>query len=353
MFARKPGLHINLVTKRPNFFYHLHPPTIPAEQARYRYTFGLGGLAVFLFIVVSISGALLLFYYIPSAEKANESLQIITYHVPLGWLVRNLHYWGTQALVIISRLHLLRVIFTGGSRIPRRFNWLLGFGLLLLLLGLNFSGYVLRWDVDIGWALLVGTNLLKEIPIFGEGLYSLVVGGSEISDGTVLRFFGWHVFGLLIPAAFLFGWHLFRVRRDGGISRPKPKPGKRAARIDRETLFQREIVAIFIAGAILFILSVIFNPGLASKLDPTKIIGEASAPWFFLWIQELLRWGNPFWMGVLIPLVLLVLLGLLPYAFDRGTEGGRWFPRDGRRAQMLALGIILLIVLLTIVGALR
>jgi quinol-cytochrome oxidoreductase complex cytochrome b subunit len=310
-------------------------------------------LAVFLFIVISITGALLLFYYVPSADKANASVQIITYHVPLGWLVRNRHCWGTQALVVISILHLLRVIFTGGSRSPRRFNWLLGLGLLLLLLGLNFSGYVLRWDGDIGWALLVGANLLKEIPFIGNVLYRLVVGGSEISAGTVLRFFGWHVFGLLVPAAFFLGWHLFRVRRDGGISRPKPKPGRRSDRIGREILFQREVIAAFIAGALLLILTVLFDPGLGPKLDPTRVLGEANAPWFFLWIQELLRWGDPLWMGVLIPLTLLVLLGLLPYVFDQGAEGGRWFPRDGRRAQVLALGVVILISILTVVGAAR
>jgi quinol-cytochrome oxidoreductase complex cytochrome b subunit len=220
-------------------------------------------------------------------------------------------------------------------------------------LGLDFSGYVLRWDIDIGWALLVGTNLLKEIPLLGEGLYNLVVGGTELGSGTLLRFFGWHVFGLLIPAAFLFGWHLFRVRRDGGISRPKPKPGKRADRIGRDVLLQREVLMALITGALLIALSIVFSPGLGVELDPAQVLGEASAPWFFLWIQELLRWGHPFWMGVLIPVVLLVLLGLLPYAFDRGVEGGRWFPRDGRLAQIVALSIFLLITVLTVIGALR
>jgi len=339
--------------KRPNFFYHLHPPTIPAEQARFRYTLGLGGLAVFLFLIVLITGALLLFYYVPSEQDANASIQILTYHVPLGWLVRNLHYWGTQALVVISILHLLRVVLTGGSRPPRRFNWLLGLGLLLLLLGLDFTGYVLRWDADIGWALLVGTNLLKEIPLIGQGLYRLVVGGSAIGAGTVIRFYGWHVFGLLLPAVTLFGWHLFRVRRDGGISRPKPKPGKRIERIGRDILVRREVIAALVAGSLLLILSVTFNPGLGPAFDPAQAVGEASAPWFFIWVQELLRWGDPLWMGVLIPLVLLILLGLLPYVFDRGVEGGRWLPRDGRGAQMLALGLVSLITILTIVGALR
>ena len=339
--------------KRPSFFYHLHPPTIPAEQARFRYTLGLGGLAVFLFTVVLITGALLLFYYVPSAEKANASVQTLTYHIPLGWFVRNLHYWAAQLLVVVTILHLLRVALTGGFRIPRRFNWLLGLGLLLLIVGLDFTGYVLRWDTEVGWALLVGTNLLKEIPFIGQGLYRLAVGGTAIGDETVLRFFGWHVFGLVLPAAFLFGWHLFRVRRDGGISAPKPKPGKAPDRIKREILVRREVIAMLIACGILLFLATFFNPGLGSALDTAQPAGEALAPWFFLWVQELLRWGDPLWMGVLVPVGGVALLALLPYMFDRGDEGGRWFPEDGRLAQALALGCVLIFSFLTLVGALR
>jgi quinol-cytochrome oxidoreductase complex cytochrome b subunit len=339
--------------KRPNFFYHLHPPTIPEEQARFRYTLGLGGLAVFLFTVVLITGALLLFYYVPSVEAANASVQILTYHIPLGWLIRNLHYWGTQALVIVTILHLLRVALTGGFRARRRFNWLLGLGLLLLIVGLDFTGYVLRWDADVGWALLVGTNLLREIPFIGQGLYRLAVGGTTIGDETVLRFFGWHVFGLILPAAFLFGWHLFRVRRDGGISAPKPKPGKAPDRIKREILVRREVIAMLFAGGFLLLLTTFFNPGLGNVFDPAQQIGEARAPWFFLWVQELLRWGDPLWMGVLVPFGLILLIAILPYVFDHGDEGGRWFPKDGRLAQVLSIVCVLLISFLTLVGALR
>jgi quinol-cytochrome oxidoreductase complex cytochrome b subunit len=338
---------------RPSFFLHLHPPTVPADQARFRYTLGLGGLAVFLFIVVSLTGALLLFYYVPSADEANASVQILTYHVPLGWLIRNLHYWSAQTLVVIAILHLLRVALTGAFRLTRRFNWLLGLGLLLFVVGLNFTGYVLRWDVEVGWALLVGTNLLKEIPVIGQGLYRLAVGGTTIGDGTVLRFFGWHVFGLVLPAAFLFGWHLFRVRRDGGISAPKPKPGKAPDRIKREILIRREVIATLVASGILLILATIFNPGLGGAFDPAQPVGEAHAPWFFLWVQELLRWGDPLWMGVLLPAGLVVLISLIPYVFDHGSVGGQWFPNDGRLAQALALGFVLTLTLLTLAGALR
>lgn len=339
--------------KRPNFFYHLHPPTIPAEQSRFRYTFGLGGLGVFFSLVAAFSGALLFFYYVPSAEQANASVQMLTYHVPLGWLVRNLHFWSAQGLVIVATLHLIRVAFTGGFRPPRRFNWLMGIGLLVLVIALDFSGYALRWDNEVGWALLVGTNLLREIPLIGNALYRLAVGGAALSDATVLRFFGWHVFGLVLPAAVLFVWHLFRIRRDGGISSPKSSVGVKPERIRREALVQREVLAALIAGAVLLIFAIFFNPGLGSAFDPSQPAAEVRAPWFFLWVQELLRWGDPFWMGILVPAGLFFLLTWIPYGFDRGQESGRWFPSDGRLAQGLVLTIWACISLLTLVGALR
>ena len=203
---------------RPTFFHHLHPPTIPAREARFRYTFGLGGISIFLFVVLVVTGALELFYYIPSSDGANKSVQVITYLVPYGWLVRGLHYWAAQALVVSVSLHMLRVVFTGGYKRPRRFNWLLGVSLLVLVVLLNFTGFVLRWDTDIEWALLVGTNLLKSIPLIGSELYGMLVGGQEIGPDTVVRFYSWHIFALAVMGFGVMIWHIFRVRRDGGIA---------------------------------------------------------------------------------------------------------------------------------------
>ncbi len=338
---------------RPNFFEHLHPPTIPADQARFRYTFGLGGLGVFLFLVVLGTGALLLFYYVPSGSGANASVQLLAYHVPFGWLIRNLHYWAAQALVVVAALHLLRVALTGGFRLPRRFNWLIGLVLLVLAAALDFTGYALRWDTGVGWAMTVGTNLLRQIPLFGVGLYRLAVGGPVISGATVVRFYGWHVFGLFLPGAVVLVWHIFRVRRDGGIGRPAHTPGNPEARISRRTLVAREVVATILAGALLLVLSTVCNASLGAAFDPTQTSADPKAPWFFLWIQELLRVGNPLWMGVILPAGLLVVAALMPYVVDRGRSAGRWFPADGRPAQVIILGIAALVVGLTLLGALR
>ena len=339
--------------QRPSFFFHLHPPTLPAREARFRYTFGLGGVSIGLFIILGITGALELFYYIPSLEQANSSLQLINLFVPYGQFVRSLHYWSAQALVVTSVLHMLRVVLTGAYKQPRSFNWLLGLSLLVLVLLFDFTGYALRWDEDIAWALMVATNLLKTIPGIGPGLYGLVVGGVEIGRATIVRFYGWHVFGLSIPALFFVGWHVFRVRRDGGISRLTSRP-KGSPTISRVELVQREVAGALVAAILLLIITLLFPPHLGASANFENLPAEAVAPWLFIWVQQLLRLGPPFQMGVLIPVVLLVILALLPYSLDRNPEGvARWFNREGRLVQLTVLVVLALVLGFTLQGVLR
>ena len=339
--------------QRPSFYSHLHPPTLPAREARFRYTFGLGGISIGLLIILGITGSLELFYYIPSLEQANSSLQLINLFVPYGQFVRSLHFWSAQALVITTVLHLLRVALTGAYKPPRSFNWLLGLILLVLVLLFDFTGYALRWDEDIAWALMVATNLLKTIPRIGAGLYGLVVGSGEIGRATIVRLYGWHVFGLTIPVLFFVGWHVFRVRRDGGISRLISSV-KGSPTISRVELVQREVTGALVAGILLLIITLLFPPHLGASANFENLPAEAVAPWFFIWVQQLLRLGKPFQMGVLIPFLLLTVLGLLPYTLDRNPEGvARWFNRQGRLAQLTVLLILALVLGFTLQGVLQ
>ena len=222
------------------------------------------------------------------------------------------------------------------------------------MLLLDFTGYALRWDSDIAWALLVGTNLLKSIPVIGPAVYGTVVGGEELGAATVVRFYGWHIFGLALPVFAVMVWHLFRVRRDGGISQAAPDDSMpRPARISRDELVRREALAALIATIILLTLSLLFPPSIGPTGDFTRLPAEAQAPWFFSWVQELLRLGDPFLMGIVIPLTLLGLLALIPYWIDRRDEGtARWFNREGRAAQMLALAIATFVIVLIVKGTL-
>ncbi len=335
---------------RPNFVYHLHPPSIPAAQSRWRYTLGAGGLAVFLMLVLGATGLLEMFYYIPTPELAPVSVETIHFFVPLGALVRNLHYWSAQLLVIVAAIHLLRVVFTGAYSRPRRFNFLLGLGLFVLALLLDFTGYVLRWDEGIRWALTAGTNLLSAIPWIGPRLYEFVVGSSVISPSTLVRFYTWHIYALSAAAAFVLVWHLFRVRRDGGIAAPPPTLTETPVRITRFDLVKREVLGMFLAGIALLLLATFLPAPLGAPIRGTPTLEtDTRAPWFFLWVQQLLKLGDPFLLGVLAPVVVLGLLALIPYALPAPAkeELGRWFPRRGRIAQVLVAVIVLVILVLT------
>ena len=334
---------------RPNFFHHLHPPTIPAAQARWRYTLGAGGMAVFLVLVLLITGILEMFFYIPTPQDAALSIQTISYLVPFGGLVRNLHYWAGQLLLLVSGVHLLRVVFTGAYARPRRFNYLLGLALFVFILLLDFTGYILRWDQGIQWALIVGTNLVKAIPGIGDSLYQLLVGGAQPGGATLIRFYTWHVFGLVLGAAILLIWHTFRLRRDGGIAVPPRKLRTSMARISRFELVRREILAMLLTGAGLLLLSAVVPAPIAPAITDitAPLPGDTHAPWFFLWVQQLLKWGDPFLLGVLVPVLLLTFLALIPYLLPQPAEHelGRWFPRSNRLAQVLLAVITLLIAL--------
>jgi quinol-cytochrome oxidoreductase complex cytochrome b subunit len=339
--------------RRPSFFHHLHPPTVPAAQARWSYTLGAGGLCVLLVLVILVSGTLELFYYVPVPEQAPLSVQALTYLVPLGRLVRNLHYWASQALVVAALVHLLRVIFTGAYAPPRRFNYLLGLSLLVLILLLDWSGYVLRWDEGVRWALVVGTNLARSVPFLGDWLYRLITGGDQIGPPTLLRFYAAHIVGLMLPFSVLLGWHLFRVRRDGGIAAPPPELRRGAARLSRFELMRREVVAALLALAVLLLLAAFAPVPIAAPL--TSLAGNPAsadpyAPWFFLWIQGLVRLGDPFWMGIAVPVGVVLVIGLVPLILPAPPpeERGRWFPRGGRAAQIVAGVLIAAIAFLTV-----
>lgn len=355
-FRLQGGRKEEMVTPpRPNFFHHLHPARIPAAQSRFRHTLGAGGLAVFFSIVLLVTGLLEMYYYIPTPGQAALSVQSLAVLIPYGNLVRNLHYWSAQFLVIVMTVHLLRVVWTGAYAPPRRGNYLIGLGLFILILLLDFTGYVLRWDEGVRWALVVGTNLLKSIPGVGAGLYQFVIGAGEPGAATLTRFYAWHTFGLTLAVIILVIWHIFRVRRDGGIAAPPKKQAGRAW-ISRFDLLRREVLAMLIAAAALLLFALIIPAPIAAPITGSAAFqGDTGAPWFFLWIQVLLNKGDPFFIGVLIPVLVMVVLGLIPYILPapKKEEQGTWFSRSNRIAQVLILVLVLVILIFTVLGAIQ
>jgi quinol-cytochrome oxidoreductase complex cytochrome b subunit len=296
-----------------------------------------------------------MFYYIPIPEHAAVSVERITSLVPFGALIRNLHFWAAQALMIVMSVHLMRVVLTGAYARHRRLNYLIGIGMMLSIVLLDFTGYVLRWDEGIRWALIVGTNLLKTIPWIGNSLYQLTVGGPEPGLSSLERFYTWHIFVLTLAMIFFGGWHIFRVRRDGGVAVPPPDQRPDQIRVSRYDLVRREVAVMAIAGVVLVVLSIMVPAPIQRPITQTAFdVHDARAPWFFLWVQQLLKYGDPFLLGVALPSAVLVSLAVLPYVLPQAndSEFGRWLPRGNRIAQITLILIGLIVLILTILSVL-
>ncbi len=334
--------------KEKSLIYALHPEKIPASGARLTYTFGLGGIAVLATGITILTGIALSFYYSPTPNDAHSSLVLIQDVVSFGALMRGLHYWGAQLMVLAVTLHLARIVFTGGYRPPREFNWLIGIALLVITLVWDFSGYVLRWDDGAYWAFLVGTNLLREIPAYGETIYRAIVGDVQIGAAALLRFYGWHIFGLTAIGVFGIVYHLWRLRKDGGISRPLLNENETREFVSRDELFFREFITATLVTAALIFLTLIFPAPIGTVANLDAGVGDVRAPWIFLWVQNLLRSFPPLWAGIIAPLFILALLILLPFSDRRGPGRAVWFARERWKPQVILAVIAIVLIVLSV-----
>ncbi len=221
-----------LQVPRRSIFWHLHPTRIAAERMQIRFSFCLGGISFLLFLVTAISGALLMIYYRPVVENAYGDILDLQHTVFLGGFLRNLHRWAGHGIVITVVLHMLRVFYTGCYKAPREFNWIVGVGLLLIVFGLAFTGYLLPWDQISYWGTRIGTNLLHAIPFLGsDGPFGselglrpdsdvavLLLGDADLGQRALIRFYSLHVFILPLLAALLLSVHFWRVRKDGKLA---------------------------------------------------------------------------------------------------------------------------------------
>jgi quinol-cytochrome oxidoreductase complex cytochrome b subunit len=339
---------------RGNFLYNIHPPHLPATALRLSYTWGLGGITLWLGVILCVTGILEAFYYVPAPANANGTVKFIAWVASYGWLVRGIHFWAAQAMVVTAGLHLARVFLTGAAKDSRRFNWLLGIALLMLTLFLDFTGFTLRWDQESLWAMVVGTSLLKEIPLVGDTIYIWVVGDPMVTASTLVRFYGWHVVALPAVAVALVIWHLWRIRRDGGISHMRAATGGASPMASRDALIIRELLAAGLVIVALLAIASYSQVPIGPAADMTAPLGSVRAPWIFLGIQVMLRYLPPFLAGIAIPAALLLALATLPY-LEPGRNGiGEWLAVS-RRPWLFAfaavMGIILSLLLWGTVGS--
>ncbi|MGB3713275.1 MAG: cytochrome b N-terminal domain-containing protein [Candidatus Promineifilaceae bacterium] len=206
------------LTMTSNVFLHLHPVKVSRKSLKWSYSFGLGIATAILFGVLVFTGVLLMFYYVPSVERAYATMKEIQLSVPLGQFTRNMHRWSAHAMVLVAVLHMARVFYTGGYKPPREFNWIVGVFLLLLTLGASFTGYLLPWDQLSYWAITVGTNIAGYAPGAGPVMREILLGGGEVGQNAIIRFYTLHIALLPLLITLLVSIHIWRVRKDGGMA---------------------------------------------------------------------------------------------------------------------------------------
>jgi quinol-cytochrome oxidoreductase complex cytochrome b subunit len=203
-----------------NVFLHLHPVRVKKHAVRYTYTFCLGGVSFFLFLVLTVTGVFLMFFYVPSVTRAYQDILSIENSVAFGAFVRNMHRWGAHLMVLTVFLHMIRVFYHGAYKPPREFNWVIGVVLLFSTLWLSFTGYLLPWDQIAFWAVTVGSQMATYAPLISDESSFLLLGGVLVDQGTLIRFYVMHVIAFPLIAAILMVVHFWRIRKDGGISGP-------------------------------------------------------------------------------------------------------------------------------------
>jgi ubiquinol-cytochrome c reductase cytochrome b subunit len=314
---------------------------IPADAK----TFYLGGITLFLFGIQVVTGTLLALYYSPTPEAAYESVLSITSDVQFGWLIRSVHHWAANLMLVFLVLHLLRIFAQAAYKYPREITWIVGGGLLLITIGFGFTGYLLPWDQRAYWATVVGTEIAGDVPLIGSALLLLLRGGAEVSEATLGRFFGIHVLVLPLLLAGLLALHLLFVHQQG-LANPKraePRPGRVAAPQPPEKLkpffpdyILDEVIAWYAVLAGLVILASIFPAGLEPKADPLITPEHIKPEWYFLAVYQLLKLV-PETVGVVAPVALVTIIVLLPL-LDRNQE-----IRPRRRPIALGLALVLLV----------
>ena len=371
-----------------NIFLHLHSSKTHRYSLLWNYTFGLGIMCIGLLVILILTGIFLMIYFKPDAAKAYFSIKDLIYVIPSGRLIRNIHRWAAHLMVIISFLHMARVFYTSAYKRGREINWIVGLVLFTLILGLNFTGYLLPWDQLAYWACTIAVNIAASPTELTDAIHitgfidiepfikKLLLGAEEIGNDALFRFYFLHCF--LLPLIFMvfLAVHVWKIRKIGGLSRPDtidpnqlagiPAKGNtdqsRAADLSMSEYrinsvdgrgnafmvdsvphtFLREFTAFMLILAVTVIFAYFVDAPLKEPANPNIPENPAKAPWFMVGIQELVSY-SAFMGGIGIPVIVLLSLVMIPY-IDRESDGfGRWFgDKDGIRTTIQSAGFALI-----------
>jgi len=337
-----------------NLVLHVHPTRLYNRSLEPQTTFGLGLICFYLFVIEWITGIFLMFYYEPSTGAAYGRILDLNYTITFGRVMRNLHRWAAEAMVVGVALHMCRVFYTGAYKPPREFNWVLGVSLLVLTLALSFTGYLLPWDQLSFWAVTVGTNIVSYAPVLGPKLRYVLLGGDTVGSDALLRFYTLHVIAVPAVTSLLVNYHIWRVVKDGGLAHPSENLGADGQPVGQRsdsvvTTFPKvvylELLVFLVLMVGLMVASLLFNAPLEEEANPLTPSNPSKAPWYFLGLQELVGY-SAFWGGVGVPTLLMLFLLVLPYADRRQVGVGVWFARE-RRIMIGAWTLILIGIVVT------
>jgi quinol-cytochrome oxidoreductase complex cytochrome b subunit len=328
-----------------NFFLHLHPLKIDPRAIRFNRTFGLGGIAALLIVVLFFTGLLLKFIYVPSASGAYDSIVFLQQEIIFGRFLRNLHHWSAMLLVVVVFLHLVRVFYSQSIFYGRRKNWLYGLLLLFLVVSANFTGYLLPWDQLSYWAVTIMTNMFSYIPVIGEPLAGLIRDGETVSENTLLRFYHFHTGLLPILLIFFMAIHFWLVRKVGGVALP-PAENVKKVNTHPHLVYKEVFVAVILLLA-LFLFSMFVDAPLLEKAKPSVNPNPSKAPWYFMGFQELLIHTHATFGAFIIPLLTTVFFIAMPFFRYKELNPGTWFhSENGKRITIISAAFSILFTFL-------
>ena len=363
-----------------NFFMHIQSTRIHKYSLKPAFTMGLGLMSFFLFLLLCVTGVFLMVYYNPTTQLAYDNVRDISFAVASGKYMRNIHRWAAHGMVLLVMLHMARVFYTSSYKRTRKFNWMIGMGLFLTTLMLSYSGYLLPWDQLAYWAVTIGANIaaspreltdtLGITSYFDIGglIKHLLIGGNTVGQEALTRFYLLHIIILPVVCFALIGVHFWRIRKDGGLSRPdnadeiiekiegrengKDTPDKSSFKANPNKTYGlmalvrdkspqlnggpdntvmtwpvgvwAEIAVFMLTMAVMMVLAYFFDAPLKELANPGIPENPAKAPWYFLGLQELISY-SAFMGGVGIPTIVVVGLLLIPYLDKEERAFGVWF----------------------------
>lgn len=341
--TEKPNPRYKLQVK--SFIMHIRPKYYQRGSTWFTHTWRLGWFSTYFFVVETVTGIILMLFYAPTPEEAYGDMLYILSGVPYGELMRDLHRLGAEGMVATVILHMVRVYFTGSYKAERAFTWFTGVILLLVTLLLSFSGYLLPWDQLAYWAVTIGTSMAEAAPLVGMEVNLLLRGALDIWSDGLLRFYLLHVLLMPLLAIVFISIHYYKVAREHSISLPasvsegtmdKEEKKHQEERIDlipnliiHELMLSAVTLLLMVAAAITF-----YDAPLEQHADPQVTPLHTEAPWYFLWLQGMLKLGDKTLMGIILPTLIFALLFVVPW-IDRNPHR-----LARRRPVAVAIGVL-------------